>query len=765
MDKRARISAWLDRFSEIVISRPKLFIFLSILLVAITLPFLPTLESDYGARIWFRTTDPMIKELDALEQKFGNDEMIIIAMSSPETVFTQKGFQTIFEITEKMWKLPEVVRVDSLSNFNYARAEGDDLITEAFIKNQNYSEDEINLKKEIALKDKIISGQFISKDGKISVIFGQLKPNLTGSPDYRKIVEESNKMMKPYEQDGAFKFHYIGATNINDAYREVSENDIKKMLPVDMLIMIIFLFFIFRTIEGVLIPLALVNVTIGMTLGTSALLRLKFDNLSAAIPGILIAICMADTIHILATYYRQMNLGLSKKESLRHTLKKNLVPTFLTSFTTMIGFISLTNTELIPVRNLGLLAAMGTMYAWLLTIFLALPLLLYIPYRRFTLKEGVTFSEEKCRRYIEFLDRNKRLVLWSFGASAVLAAWVGMQNVVNSDPILHFSDQLKIKQDSDFMLEEFNGLGGPQIMVDSGAEDGIKDPAFLLKVEELIHQISAFEKVNKVTSILDTIKHLNKKLHADDESFYKLPESREEIAEILLLYSMGLPQGMDMNNQMSLDNRYLKLGIMWKILDAKASLAKLDEIQKIAERLGLKISITGKLVLYHRMISYIVKTFFSSISLALTLIALVMIVVMGSWRLGLISLLPNIVPLAFGAAVMTIANYPIDIGTSLVLAVCLGIAVDDTIHFLAHYKVLIQTNSNVKDVLTQVMVQTSPALIFTTVVLTLCFGVFLLADFVPNINFGLLCSVILTIALATDLIYLPALLLRFQVKK
>lgn len=754
-----------NQIAELIVGRPKTFIVSSLLLIFFTAPFIFSLESDYGARIWFRTSDPLIKELDALEQKFGNDETIVVALSSKDTVFSNKGFQTIRELTEKMWLLPEVVRVDSLGNYNYSSAIGDDLITEPFLENKEYSDQELEEKKKIALNDKVIAGQFVSNDGRIAVIFGQLKPNLTGSPDYRKIVEENKKLMEPYEKENHFNFHYIGATSINDAYREVSEKDIAQMLPVDMLIMFFFLFFIFRTIEGVLIPLALVNVSIAMTLGTSSLLGLKFDNLTSAIPGILMAICMADAIHVLSTYYRSLNQGHSRPESIKLTIQKNLIPTFLTTFSTMIGFLSLTLTELIPVRNMGLLAGIGTLYAWIISIFLILPLLLYIPYRKFSLKEKVTFSEEKCRKYIDWIDRNKRLILWTFSLSALAATWIAAQNVVNSDPVLHFSQKLKIKQDSDFMLNAFNGLGGPQIMIDSGSEDGIKNPEFLKRVEVLIDQIAEYDKVNKVTSIIDTIKHLNQKLHADNEEFYKIPDSREEIAEILLLYSMGLPQGMDLNNQMSLDNRFLKLGVMWKILDAKTSLVKLDEFYAMANKLDLDISITGKLVLYHRMIGYIVNTFFTSISIALILIAILMIVVLRSWRLGILSLFPNIMPLTFGGAIMTLANYPIDIGTSLVLAVCLGVAVDDTIHFLSHYKVMLGKKVDIKEALTQVMVQTSPALIFTTIVLTLCFGVFMLADFVPNINFGILCSVILTMALVIDLIYLPALLMRFNIRK
>ncbi len=767
MVKKIINSKNIDKLTDVILKNPwKLIIFFIFSTILLMLQ-IPSLKSDYGIRTWFRTTDPLIKDINALEQKFGNDESVLVAMHAPDDqgIFTPERILILQELTKKFWTLPEVVRVDSLINFNYSAINGDDIHTEPFLEVKDLTQELLNQKRALALENKILAGQFISHNGKTAIVNGQLRPDINGSPDYKENIKALKKIMLDYEKTQGVSFHYIGASNINDAYREVSENDIKIMMPINILIMIVFLFFIFRTIESVLLPLCLVAITILSTTGLSAFLGLKFDNLSAAIPGILIATCMADCIHVFTTYYRLRGQDLAAEAALKQTMQKNFFPTFLTSITTAIGFFTLTTTELIPVRNMTFLAGLGVIYAWILTIFLIMPILSLLPYRPFKLKEKTSFSKEKMTHYVDFLDRNKRIIFYSCTLSIIVMTIIGSFNNINSDPLKHFAKKLKVYKDTVLLLNEFKGLGGPQIVVDSGGNEEIKNPAFLRKVENFIFEIEKKSHVNKVASILSIIKELNQKLNQNDPSFYRIPETHEKVAEILLLYSMGLPQGMDLNNQVTLDGRYLKLSMLWNIHDAQRSLREIDEIYIMAQKYQLDIKVTGKIVLYHRMIGYIVKTFMLSISLALVMIGITMAYSLGSWRLGLLSLLPNIMPLTFGAALMTLMGSPIDIGTSLVISVCLGIAVDDTIHFLFHYKEAIEKYKEIKPSLIDIFVYTAPSLIFTTIVLSLCFGVFIFANFVPNINFGILCSIILSIALVADLVYLPVILMMFKIKK
>ncbi len=746
--------------------KPKRYIFASLLVSFLMIPQLLTLESDFGVRIWFRTTDPLIEDLNELEQKFGNDERVLLAIHSKDTIFSKKNLQVLSDITEGMWMVPEIARVDSMANYNYSVSEEGDLYSVPFLENiSDLTKKDIEEKKQVALEDKIIKNRFISLDGKTAVVTAALIPNVKGSPNYRLIAEKVRELVKPYEKDSGLTFHPIGADAYNDAYREVSEDDLKVMIPVDFILMIILLLFVFRSIDGFMFPVALVCIVILFTMATGAFLGFKYDNLSAAIPGILIAICMADSIHILSTYYRSLDNNGDKKEALRATLHKNFVPTFLTSFSTMIGFFSLMTTELIPIQHLGALSGIGTGVAWVFTIFLICPMLKYVPLKKGRKAKRVGVSDELSARYTAWIDRNKKVIVYGISILAIVSAYLSLQNKVNSDPLKHFSPRLKIAKDTNFLLDTFNGLGGPNVMINSGKVDGIKSPEFMRKVEEFILWLEGKDFVNKVTSITKTVRELNKKMNDDDEKYYVIPNTKEEIAELLLLYSLGLPQGMDLNNEMSIDNQFMRLVILWNVHDAQRSLKEIDIMTKKAKELGLDIKVTGKLPLYHNMVNYIVSSFFKSLSTALILISFLLFVVLKSWKLGALSLLPNVVPLIFGGGYMYLAGIYVDIGTSIVISVCLGIAVDDTIHFLSHYKEMVKSGLSPIKSLEKVFIHTGPALVFTTFILTICFGCFIFANFVPNINFGVLCSIILTMALVIDLVYLPAILLEFKVRK
>ncbi|MEC7182764.1 MAG: MMPL family transporter, partial [Bdellovibrionota bacterium] len=261
------------------------------------------------------------------------------------------------------------------------------------------------------------------------------------------------------------------------------------------------------------------------------------------------------------------------------------------------------------------------------------------------------------------------------------------------------------------------------------------------------------------------LKSMNRSLHGGSQEYYKVPETKKGVAEQLFLYTMSLPQGMDINNRVTLDNSEIRLSILWDLLDSKTSLETIDKIEKKAKDLGLNAYATGKLPLYQRMDGYVVKTFFTSITMALVLVTILLIVIFKSFKFGFLSLIPNVYPLVLGAGAMQLMGKNIDLGTALVTSVCLGIAVDDTIHFLTNLNRRLKKSNDLEYSLAQVLTFTGPALLFTTIILVAGFGVLAFADFVPNYNFGILSVLVLITALITDLVLLPAILLRLDKNK
>jgi predicted RND superfamily exporter protein len=252
---------------------------------------------------------------------------------------------------------------------------------------------------------------------------------------------------------------------------------------------------------------------------------------------------------------------------------------------------------------------------------------------------------------------------------------------------------------------------------------------------------------------------MNETLNGGLKSFYKIPPSSEAVGQILFLYTMGLPQGLDLNNQYSIDGRRLRIKVTWRLETSKESEIKADQLVALASKYNLNVETGGNAPIYLAMNQKVVNTFFSSMAMALILVSVLLFLVYRDLFISTLAMLPNVIPLVFGGALMQLLGKPIDIGTSIVSTVCLGIAVDDTIHFISSFKQYRAQGMNPRDAICETFLVTGKALVVTTALLVVGFGAFIFADFVPNRNFGMLCAMILALALLTDLLFLPALLL------
>lgn len=755
-----------SKFVDFIANRSKTSFILVILLVAALAPGWNYFGERYDVRIWFRTTDPLIKVLDTFEKQFGNDESLVIVVHSPSGIFDTESATLVRELTERMWKLPEIIRVDSLSNYNYSYAEEDDIIVESFFPElpEPLTDELLSKKKAIALKHKVLPGYLISRDAKTVMLFARLATVVGGSPSYENIVRDARVMMKDFEGKGDHEFHILGEAAVNDAFRETAANDGAIILPCLFLLMIAYLYFIFRSFVAMAFPIAITVLSVVMSMGTGFYFGILVNNILSILPAILISISIADSVHVIVTYFQFKAHGITGREAAYKALHKNFIPTLLTSVSTMIGFFSLTFTELVPIKHLGVLAGIGCLYAWILSIFLMGPLLFWFDFKVPKLflnaksedGKGTSFS----KRCTTIVARFKIPIIVFSILIAGVSLFLGTKVKINSNPYDYFTKDQPIRKANDFVKKTFGGNAGPEFVISSGKVDGIKDPEFLKKVESFKDWIDAHDYVNKSIDIIDIIKDMNKNLNFGEEKYYVIPHSQKSVAEELFLYSMSLPQGMDLNNRMTLNYDTMRMTVLWSIYDTNGWLTHVDEFEAKARDIGLDVKTTGKFFLFQRMMKYVVTTFFKSIALALVLIAILMMIVFRSVKLGLISLIPNIIPIAFGGALLYVLDIPLNIGSSLVASVTLGIAVDDTIHFLSNYYRLTKEGESPEDAIAYIFTYTGSALMVTTIILASGFGLYLFGNFVPNIHFGILCATILTGALIVDLVFLPALLLQ-----
>lgn len=765
--KKSRV---VTKITEMVIKNPIKCLLLITILTAAFFPGLLKFKEQYDVRIWFRETDPKIKTLDAFERKFGNDENLVLVMHSPSGIFDVESSNTIREITDLLWQVPQIIRVDSLSNYNYTFSEEDDILVEPFFPEigEELTTQFLNKRKKIALSHEVMPGYLVSRDAKSVMIFARLAPNLTGSPDYEVIVRETKKFLKDFEGKYDHEFHIVGEAGVNDAFREIANNDGIVLLPLLFLLIIFYLAIIFRGIVGVLVPLVVTGFTTVATLGFCFLYGYSYNSIIAILPAILISISIADSVHVMMTFFQFKANGNSKLAACYKALHKNVIPTFLTSVSTMIGFFSLSMSELMPIRQLGVLAGIGCGYAWIVTILLVIPLLLLtdvkVP-KIFSVNEQEEGVSKFSYQFALWLKKFRIPIIFIFTMASIFSLYFGAQNEVNSNPYDYFAKDTEIKVANEFVKKHFGGSAGPELVFFAGKEDGIKDPKFLKKVEVFKDWLDSRPYVNKTIDVVSIVKDMNRSLHGGNQDFYALPDTQQEVAEYLFLYTMGLPQGMDLNNRMTIKYDSMRMSILWSIYDTRGWLFHIDEFQEKAKEIGLDMEVTGKFYLFQRMMDYVVLTFFQSVTMAMFLIALLMSFVFKSIKLGVLSLIPNFLPLLFGAAAMKLTGMELNIGTALVASVCLGIAVDDTIHFLSSYYRLKKEGLSEAVTMATIFSTTGNALIVTSIILATGFGLYIFGDFIPNRNFGLLSALVLTLALVVDLIFLPALLFTISKEK
>ncbi|MFT5429926.1 MAG: putative RND superfamily exporter protein [Myxococcota bacterium] len=751
-------------------------------------PGLRRLKPDFTYRVWFHDDDPLIEEFDAFEKRFGNDEAAVVVVHSPSGIFDLESSLLVYELTERLWRVPDVIRVDSLANFNWVHSidgdmEVEPLLPEDDLEQYLYDPNEegskrgteadidkdelativaaLAARREVALKHETLPGYLVSKDGNTAVLLASLKPAIGGAPNYEPVVMGIRELIANFDRKGDHEFHVVGGPAISISFKEAAQADVQNLVPIVFGLAFVFLALFFRRVSGVVLPFVIVVGTVVTAMGMGGWLGFSINNMTSIVPQILLAIAVADSVHILSTYFRSLARGAERKEAARYALQKNFVPTLLTSVSTATGFFSFATADVLPIAMLGVLSGLGTLLAWLLSYLWLGPLMVVLPINaKAQVDGGIDETSARGMRQATWLQKYRRPIMGVSLAVAAMSIALGSRTEVNSDPFSYFPADSDLNKARIFLEENIGGPITMEASVYAAEEGGIKDPAFMRRAEAFQVWLDSQPYVTSTVSLIDILKSTNRSLHDEAPDKYVLPDTREGIAQQYLLYTMSLPQGMDINDRVTVREDALRISSSWTLRDSKIFIQEVQRVRDVAKKdFGLEVSLTGKTQLWQRMNPKVVDSFATSITIALVLMTLLMITVFRSVSLGLLAMVPNGLPLLVGAAFLVVIGKSLDIGTVIVFSVCLGIAVDDTVHFLANYNALRRKGLSAHDAIANIFTHTMPALVITTVVLVAAFGTFAFASFVPNQFFGILVAFILGVALLTDATLLPALLL------
>ncbi len=717
------------------------------------------LEIDGSYRIWFGEESKILRDYDDFRRTFGNDDALIITFKDDNGIFNKKALQSIDNITQKLWQMKYVARVDSITNYQYVHAnpqEPDDVIVEDFIQDiESQDEGYFKERKEIAVHDNLIVDGFISQDGKTTMISARLVPKVNDKSDKSaEIMQLVAEILAPEIERTGYTYHLNGGPPLNQAFVQIGTSDAMTFTPLVLIASMILLLLLFRRISGALIPLGVVVMTFMTVLAVQMMLGYKLNNFTANLPVFVVAIGIADAVHIYIIWLMYKREGESNKEAVFHSIQKNMLPVFLTSLTTAIGFATLTISKVIPVLTLGIATASGAVLAFVISIFWMPAVLLLL--KKEVKKELVEKRDnQKPLGYGEFIVRNNKMIIMiTVALFAILGAGL-LQVKVDSNTIRYFDKSVDIRKSTEFMMENLTGPMAYEIVVDSGKKDGIKDPEFMRTVERFCKEYQArFPDVRHMSSLVDIVKRFNKVL--DDKE--QVPTTQELIAQYLLLYSLSLPQGMEINDKMDINEQKLRITAQVNIVDTSVDLEQIRYVDAWWNNTPYSASVQGQTAMFAYMQSDVTDTLIYSLSLAIVLVSLVMLFIFKRWKLLWVFILPNLLPVILVVGLMGWIGINIDIGVAIAGAIIIGVAVDDTIHFLVKYFDARKRGLGLEESFDEVLRYAGKAILFTTVILSLSFSLFAFSTFTPNQNFGIVTASALVIALVVDLLLLPALL-------
>ena len=747
-----RYVAWIDGYKRrIVIVIP-----LAILALAVVIK---DIAFEGGYRIWFAEDSQAIEEYDAFKQVFGSDDLIVIVMRDEKGVFREKALASVARITEKLWETPYIERVISLTNVPYIQVDSEDpseVLVEELIPEVGDA-GMLRQKRDSALSEPSIRGMFVSADGKTAMITARVVAGARDGEDHSFEIRDSvQKILDGESARTGYTYHLNGAIAIQTGFTDVMISELMLYVPLIAAAVALMLFFIYRRLSAVLVPMAVVGLSILPVMSLMVLAGYKINNFTADLPVFILAIGLAATVHLYTTWQQRVNEGDGRCRAVAVSLEKNMLAIFLTSLTTAIGFASLAVSDIVPVYTLGLATAGGVMTVFVLGMVLMPAMLLLVkPEKRIVRKRFFTIAN-----YGRFIVANDRkIMLGTLLLFGLFAAGLSRLHI-DSNLIRFLDEDVKVRQATEFIMKELTGPMSYEVVVDSKKSGGIKTPAFLNDVSAFsVAFAGTFPEARHVSSLLDVVRSFNRVMHGDDAAYYRVPESSDEIAQYLLLYSLSLPAGLDISDSMDVEERYLRIHLQTDMAYSQRDLEMIAWAERWwREHTSYSAKVYGQTAMFARMQSDITDTLLWSMGMSMLLVSLVMVAVFRNARLLYVYILPNVLPFVLVLGIMGWLGIYVDLGVAISGAVILGIAVDDTMHFLVKYFEIRKKGVGMEAALDYVMAHTGQAIMITTLILSMAFLMLTTSDFIPNAHFGLVTASALLIAVAVDLLFLPALL-------
>ena len=744
---------WILKYRFLVLC----FITVATLVGAIGAQFL-YFDNDY--RVFFGKDNPQLKAFEQIQQTYTKIDNVNFAVdpisgkaNAPEVL------AAIEELTDIAWQLPFSIRVDSLSNYQHTEVEGDDLIVRDLYSDALLMDADVQaLVDRVSTTEPALVGKIHDKKHRATSVNATIQMPGKSADEVAIVAAAARKMAVEIENKHDVKVRLGGVIFLNNAFLESSMMDMATLVPAMYLVILIVTYLLLRSIMATFLVLFVVVPSIMVAMGAGGWMGIGLTPPSASAPTIITTLAVADSIHLLVSMFNRMRAGHSQRDSLLYSIRVNGKPIFLTSLTTALGFLSMNFSDSPPFHDLGNMTAIGVMAAWIYSIVLLPILISFVPLKSKATLEKLDNKMGKLGVYVA--SRYKSVLTVSVIISFSVLSLIPL-NEINDDFVKYFDESVQYRQDTDWISRNLTGANQVQFSLSSGESNGVSDTGFIEKVSKFTSWAHNEPVVTHVQSISDTFKRLNRDLNGGDQAFYRVPDTRELAAQYLLLYELSLPFGLDLNNQLDISKSSTQVIVTIDDMTTNELREWIVRAEKyLADELGFNLTAVGPTVMFAYISERNIQSMLLGTLVAVFLISGVILIALRDVRLGIISLIPNLLPAALAFGLWGLLVGQVNMAVAVVAGMALGVVVDDSVHFLSKYQIARrELKLSAHDAVISAFNGVGTALVVTTLILTAGFAILAQSTFGVNSNMAMLTGIALVIALIADMTLLPALLI------
>ncbi len=718
------------------------------------------LELDTSITVWFLEDDPALVVYREFVDRFGVDELVVVGVTAPagdpRGIWTPAHLATVDRIGQALEQAPHAGQVRSLAALDVIESTDGMIRVGPLAEELPQTDVEAETLRRRVDAMPLVRDALVSPDGRTTVVTVELDPHANDFSQKTEMVTAIAEVLERERADTGLELRLTGTPAVDAAFAEANLRDMTLLAPLSSLVVVAVCFAVFRRLSAALVPLVVVGLATAWTFGFIGLVGWKISALAGGMSMVVLSVGVADTVHVLSETRKWMAAGLPRSAAIEAALAELLAPCLFTTLTTVVGFLSLLVSQVVPIREFGVGCAVGVVSAFLLTYTVLPALLRWAPAPDPALLERQRTGP--LGRLLERMARPgrgwRRGVLSVFVIALIGTAFAIPRLDVGADPLRYFRADVPIRVQTEALEAEMGGTSGFEIVI-TAPDEGLKDPAVLARLAQIEDWLLEVPGISRSMSVTGVLEETNRVLHDGDPAWARLPDSRAMAAQLYLV----LEGSEDLTRLVSADYSQSHMTLAAEMGRYHDLLEHLDAIEaRLTEHsdAALQLHATGYAVLIGSVDNYLLESQIKSLLVAFCAILAMVALLLRSPALAAWSMIPNLAPVLMGIACMAVVGVPLDPGTVMVGCVALGLVVDDTIHMLVRIRRHRTAGATVPDALAGAMADTGRAIIITTIVLASGFGTLLVASFVPAAHFGLITSGVVVLALVCDLVVLPA---------